>query len=307
MTKKMSLDEYKTFIKEKRLELVKNPYDLVYDIFTELGYDKKDKKYIRDNASTIIEQLRDKCWEYFISIEKEFITQALEALIDEDYVEKLTSSDAIKWYFKEYGEYIYAVTLSNTQSRRSRAGNEFEVIIELILMGAGITFDSQGNIGKDAFIKKGLSKSVDFVLPSVLHYTLNKRDTVLISAKTTLRERWQEVPEEMVRTGAREMFLATLDSTVSNDVLDTLYETNIQLVTTQNNIKKKYSHNPRVLSFERLLTICLETCNEWKKHSFSTAEIDEMKKSIYKQMKKHHKHEFVKKYYNQLLKDISGE
>ena len=42
---------------------------------------------------------------------------------------------------------------------------------------------------------------------------------MLISAKTTLRERWQEIPEEMGRTGAREMFLVTLDDTISKEVI----------------------------------------------------------------------------------------
>ena len=44
----------------------------------------------------------------------------------------------------------------------------------------------------------------------------------------------QEVPEEMGRTGAREMFLATLDTSISSDVLNTLYEANIQVTTTKN-------------------------------------------------------------------------
>ena len=131
------------------------------------------------------------------------------------------------------GTYIYALTLSNTQSRRSRAGKEFESIIELILIGAGIPLDSQGNIGKQEFVNKGLGKLVDLVSLGVLEYIVNKRNTVLISAKTTLRERWQEVPEEMGRTGAREMFLATLDTSISSDVLNTLYEANIQVTTTK--------------------------------------------------------------------------
>lgn len=61
---------------------------------------------------------------------------------------------------------------------------------------------------------------VDTVSPGVTEFEINKRDAVLISAKTTLRERWQEVPEEMGSTGAREMFLATLGEKVSDNVLN---------------------------------------------------------------------------------------
>ena len=136
----------------------------------------------------------------------------LKELVDDEYIKTLTPIEAITWFVEEFPEHIYALTLSNTQSRRSRAGKEFESTIELILIGAGIPLDSQGNIGKQEFVNKGLGKLVDLVSPGVLEYIVNKRNTVLISAKTTLRERWQEVPEEMGRTGAREMFLATLDT-----------------------------------------------------------------------------------------------
>ncbi|MDC4182994.1 type II restriction endonuclease [Mycoplasma bradburyae] len=103
-------------------------------------------------------------------------------------------------------EHIYILTLSNTQSRRSRAGNEFEAIIELIFMGPEIPMDSQRNIGKNIFIEKELGKLVDIVSPGVIEYMINKRNTILISAKTTLRERWQEVPEEMMRTVLEKCF-----------------------------------------------------------------------------------------------------
>ena len=131
------------------------------------------------------------------------------------------------------------------------------------MSGAGISYGSQGKIGKETFLKKGLGKMVDLVVPGVDEYIINKRNTVLISAKTTLRERWQEVPEEMGRTGAREMFLATLDETISGEVLATLYEANIQVVTTKRNIESNYSNNPRILSFEKLLEIANDIVVSW--------------------------------------------
>lgn len=63
---------------------------------------------------------------------------------------------------------------------------------------------------------------------------------MLISAKTTLRERWQEVPEEMGRTGAREMFLVTLNDTISKEVIENLNDNNIQIVVTQTIKEERY-------------------------------------------------------------------
>lgn len=301
----ISFEDYKKIVKNNRKIYFKQPYEFVYDIFVDLGYDKKDENFFKKNASNIVETLREACWNKFVPIEKEFTTKMLCKLIDENYIKNMTSTEAITWYAEEYAEYIYALTLSNTQSRRSRAGKEFEAIIELILTGAGIPFDSQGNIGKKEFTSKGLGKLVDVVSPGVIQYIINKRDTVLISAKTTLRERWQEVPEEMTRTGAREMFLATLDKNISNDVLETLYEANIQITTTANIKKQFYPENPRVLSFEELFEICMITKEQWLNYPYKVLNIKQIKDTLNKQITKHENHDFVKKFYKDILHNLS--
>lgn len=254
-----------------------------------------------ENASSMIEELRNSCWNEFIPNEKKFTTDMLKTLIDEEYVNTLSSTEAITWLAEEFPEHIYALTLSNTQSRRSRAGKEFEAIIELILIGAGIPLDSQGNIGKNEFIRKGLGKMVDVVSPGVIEYLINKRNTVLISAKTTLRERWQEIPEEMGRTGAMEMFLITLDENISNDVLNILYESNIQVTTTKRIKDSKYMNNSRVLTFEDLISICLANSEKWKNFNYTEEQKEDMKNMIIKQIEKHQNHKFVKEFYEKVL------
>lgn len=295
--KKISLEEYKNLIKSERINLFKQPYDLVYDNFVELGYDKKSKEFFLKNASKVVTELRNKCWEEFKPLEKAFTSKMLKELIDSDYISKLDPITAITCFIEQYPEHIYALTLSNTQSRRSRAGKEFESIIELIFIGAGIFIDSQGNIGKQEFIEKGLGKLVDLVSPGVLEYIINKRNTVLISAKATLRERWQEVPEEMGRTGAREMFLATLDKQISADVLDTLYEANIQITTTSEIKESYYADNDRVLTFEKLLEICSFNNSHWEKFSYTVDQKKKIIELIDKQIIKHRNHKFVEDYY----------
>lgn len=59
------------------------------------------------------------------------------------------------------------------------------------------------------------------------------------------------------------MFLATLDTSISNEVLETLYEANIQVTTTENIKNQFYTNNHRVLSFEKLIEICLDTKEQW--------------------------------------------
>lgn len=300
--KKISLSAYRDSIKRERNKVFDQPYELVYRNFIKLKYNKMDKEYFKENASSMVEELRNSCWNEFIPIEKKFTTDMLKTLIDEEYVNTLTPAEAITSFAEEFPEHIYALTLSNTQSRRSRAGKEFEAIIELILIGAGIPLDSQGTIGKQEFLNKGLGKMVDLVSPGVIEYIINKRNAVLISAKTTLRERWQEVPEEMGRTGAREMFLLTLDENISKEVLDTLYEANIQVTTTKRIKESKYKDNNRVLSFEDLIKICLNNVLKWKNFNYTIEQETSIQNMIHKQIAKHEEHDFVKEFYKERLK-----
>lgn len=131
----------------------------------------------------------------------------------------MTVKEGIEKFTSKHTDEIYALQLSNTQSRRSRAGKEFESIIELVLMGANIEFVTQGSIGSGVFESSELAKLVDCVVPGAAEYNLNKRNTSLISTKTSLRERWQEVGDEMSRTKAKEMYLVTLDESISEKTL----------------------------------------------------------------------------------------
>lgn len=295
----MKLEAYKDFVKKQRDCYFSDdkPYDFIYRQFEINGLTKQKPDYFYKNASRIIECIREKSWQEFQDKEHQFTSKMLSSLYSEKDVENMTSNEAIAWFVEKFPLHIYNLNLSNTQSRRSRAGKEFEAIIELILIGANIPMDSQGNIGKKFFIDKGLGKLVDFVSPGSIEYVLNKRDTVLISAKTTLRERWQEVPEEMGRTGAREMFLVTLDNSISQEVIENLNDANIQIVTTEFLKNDKYSDYHSVISFEKLLSILKETTVKWTEFDYSKKSKEEIIINIENQLKKHSKHPFVVDYY----------
>lgn len=298
----MRIDEYKEFVKNERASFFKSPYELVYDAFTNLEFDTQTEDFFRTNASEIVLYLREECWNEYLPTERDFISKMLTALINENlYSEDMSPKEIISSFITDCPEHLYQLSLSNTQSRRSRAGKEFEAIIELVLLGAGVPMDSQGNVGKKFFSDKGLGKLVDVVSPGVMEYLIDKNYVALISAKTTLRERWQEVPEEMGRTGAREMFLATLDENVSEEVLDTLYESNIRITTTRDIKNRCYPTNYRVLDFESLINICLQNDNHWNNFNYNDSQLSEKRKMLREQISKHSAHPFVVKRLTEIL------
>lgn len=300
----MDTKEYQKYIKKRRNVYFKEDkaYDFIYKQFEKLGFCEQPVDYFFKNTSSIIEILRNKSWEEFQKMEHKFTVEMLLSLYSEADVNKMSSSEAVAWFVENFPMHIYKLSLSNTQSRRSRAGKEFEAIIELVLMGAGIPIDTQASIGSKFFEDKGLGKMVDFASPSSVEYLLNKRNTVLISAKTTLRERWQEVAEEMGRTKAREMFLATLDETISKEVIENLNHDNIQVVTTETLKNEKYSDYNSVISFEELLVILADTNSKWDNYKYNKETREEISINIEKQLQKHSKHPFVVNYYSRYQK-----
>lgn len=277
----MGLEQFKKLIKEERAKHIPDINHLVYESFIRLGFDQENSNYFYENASYVIESMRDECWERYQDYEKHFDSQMYSILIDKaDFGNNLeeegtTLKDAVIDFISEHSPYSYALHLSNTQSRRSRAGNEFERLIELVLIGAKIPFDTQGSIGENMFKAAELAKLVDLVSPGVDEYRINKRNTALISAKTTLRERWQEVGDEMSRTMAREMFLATLDENTTSNVLDLMATNNIIVVTTKRIKDNKYPEHPNVITFEDMISELNTQTQLWKNHNYSDEELKE--------------------------------
>ena len=301
------LDAFNSYIRETRSKLA-SPFDIVHQTFRELDFDKQPQDFFYENASHFIETMRNECWKRFTDLEERFTYSALDNLIVPEKYENLTPVEAIRAFNAAHVDFMYALSLSNTQSRRSRAGKEFEHILELLLASANIPSDVQGNIGRAKFAQQNLGKLVDFVIPNATQYTINKHKAILLSAKTTLRERWQEVPEELNRTGAREIFLATLDENITKDTIDTLYESNTTIVTTKTLQEERYSiYNDRVLCFEEFLLHAKDVLNRIDTDSYSPAQREEIVKTLHAQAQKHTNHSYLFDFYQNKIRDLTHE
>lgn len=302
----MNLATFKNLIKEERNIRMPTPHALTLENFEKLDFNNQNEDFFLSNASFIMQSLRNSNWESFLKIEEKFSSFMYESLIDKNAISNLSNEDSIKWFVNKFPKHIYALSLSNTQSRRSRAGKEFETIIELILMGANIPFDTQGSIGSGVFETAELAKLVDCVSPGALEYKMDKRNTSLISAKTTLRERWQEVGDEMSRTKAREMYLVTLDTNISKNTINLINANNIVIVTTESIKETNYPSESHIMSIEDMLQELKTKSMVWNRSKYTLAAKKEKTKFL-EQQRDNSTSSFIKKYYQKQLELLFTE
>ena len=192
----------------------------------------------------------------------EIIGRLLNALNSEKTEEKLDGMISLV----EHGttlvfEEIYDLAKSITQSRRSRAGQEFQGIISVLMQQYGFNYDSQAKLGKARFLGAGL-KMVDGVFPSFDEFLIAKTRSCIFTLKTTLRERWQEVVEEIERVGVPSIYLLTLDPDVTPSTVKLLADHNITLVNLES-FKLKHKDTSNVMSYEELFLTELPEKLEW--------------------------------------------
>lgn len=137
-----------------------------------------------------------------------------------------------------------ATFLSASQHRKSRAGRSFEQHIAKLLRDGKIAFEEQAITG---------GRRPDFVVPNLMVLRTKSRtfeEVLILSAKTTLRERWKQVAMEKFNCA---LFLATVDDRVSSTAIDDMNDQGIHLVVPESLKKSKetcYNDKTNVITFK---------------------------------------------------------
>lgn len=260
-------------IKEYRSKIIRSSQKIVDHICNE-NAEYLTKISENQEVSSVILQLREKVWNEFLIDEIEFNAilmkdlhkildtpkEILDVLIESGIADKKGEDliNSIKELCGEYAgrvfPYLYRLSLSNTQSRRSRAGKTFESIIYKIYEVLEYQFDSQSKVGRKIFDQAGLGKKVDSILPGIEEFNKRRNKTIIGTMKTTLRERWQEVAEEIERTKIPEIHLLTVDEDISTSKAKEMANHNIVIVAYKwiaESEKLKEAKN--IISFEEYL------------------------------------------------------
>jgi hypothetical protein len=259
-------------IRDFRAKIVEQPRFYIQEAI-------KSKDYSRENLEANVESLlideRENVYTLFLKAEAELNAKVVSHLIENRPVPKeifdelvqskiidgglgsLTSSqlktrlaEVIGDYTGKIFPYLYALSLSSTNSRRARAGSTFEQLVEKALEIYGYPFQNQSNLGKDFFKDNRIGKKVDLIIPGKVAYATRRSNCAIVSVKTSLRERWQEVVEELVRSNVPHIFLATLDEQITRNQLDIMKEYNITLVVRKSEKEHKFPNAGTVESYD---------------------------------------------------------
>lgn len=136
-----------------------------------------------------------------------------------------------------------ATFLSAAQTRKSRAGRSFEHHVGRVFRDGSIRYEEQVILG---------NRRPDFVLPDVATLKSKVRpfnDAMIVSLKTTLRERWKQLSLERING---DVFLATVDDRVTAGAIADLADNGIHLLVPESLKKSKetcYASKSNVITF----------------------------------------------------------
>ncbi|QGT79372.1 restriction endonuclease [Guyparkeria halophila] len=183
-------------------------------------------------------------WDLFREFQRRERAVALVRIVmGDDPVTTVGAAHVIRRLVDELPE-IDRLMLSASQQRKSRAGYSYEHHIEAMLVGGGIPFEKQVMIEA--------RKRPDFILPSLEFINAKKPEAetgLILSAKTTLRERWKQVEREK---GKRALFLTTVDENIASNVIEDMASFGVHLVIPESLKDAKeteYKGHTNVLSF----------------------------------------------------------
>ena len=263
---------WKETIRVLRGYYIKTAEDYVTEVMPKLDFNQT--KQIQKNTSDFISKIYSNSYTKYLKDEqmvskevienllitpeaKTYLKNTAKPLSDEirknvgdkkvkDIVTELLSTSLHTFY-----EQIYQFNLSTTNSRRARAGKTFEIIVQILCEDVyGYPVNTQAMVGRPTWDRNNLKK-IDFLIPNLKTYRTNRVNSLLISTKTSLKERWEQIVSELVISRAPQIYLCTLDKTINEGLIQSMSEHNITLVLLKKQ-KEKFNSHSNVISFETL-------------------------------------------------------
>ncbi len=137
--------------------------------------------------------------------------------------------------------------MSHKQSRASRAGKSFEIIVKELLDRLDIP--NEGITREDK--KSGLNR-IDLVIPDRETAIKSPDMAHFLSLKTSLRERWMQVAEEQVQGQRTHLLTMLQNETLSDEVANKITKRGIFLYIPDSVKRDRFAGNPRIRGFSEI-------------------------------------------------------
>lgn len=221
-------------------------------ILEALGTPPYDIDYIKDNFSSLVQDLQVRAYGLYLAKEREICGPVLAQYI---YSQSTQRSDGdILASISDSFFVLDRFCLSLTQSRRTRAGSAFETIVTTLFEALEYPYSFQPELS---------GSRPDFVLPSLDHYSSFATDCLIFTCKRSLRERWRQVVTEGMTGQA--FYLATIDEGLSSAELGRMKDRNVLVVVPLEIKSKFYPDVFNVISFEAFFDHHLDpSVRRWK-------------------------------------------
>lgn len=245
-------------LRQVRMEMIPSSREIVSQTLHELGYtDQLASEHIRHNFNEYLRRVFEHALEVLERYEKPaYAVGAIDELADlqrEDLVEarqvmKRAGDDeaafetAFKWLIKKWYRFLWTLFLSISQSRKTRGGKDFELALSGLLDLMNIRHERQP-----------ARYRADFILPSMDVYRRDRNLAIVLSAKRTLRERWQEVVDELQRMNSPNVYLATTDESISLEKQREIAQRNIYLVVWDEVKQASFSDDSLVVGYSEFV------------------------------------------------------
>ena len=226
-----------------------------------LNPDGKTPEDILKNFDHYLRAVFEKALEVLEGYEAKVYPEALRELstLRANHLNRIEVSNPQETFPNKVGEALtvlypdlWHVFLSRSNSRKQRGGKDFEEQLGQLLKLADVPFDKQ--------LRKFHS---DFMLPSASMFQRDRTRSILLSAKRTLRERWQTVVNEIYETRCPNAFLCTADEQIPQSVIDRLRQYNLHLVIWNKTKELKYPKEPVVLGYTQLANLEIQTFRKY--------------------------------------------
>lgn len=234
----MSVIDLKRFAEESGIEIAPQS-EIVEEALRRIisGYGS-DSSVLKENFDDAVSRSETLAYEIYLQKEKQYGRRVfLEFARHLSATGEIRTADDLGRVLCDHFTSLDHFYLSLAQSRKARAGKGFEDIHNTLFSRLGYPFTAQAVInGKP-----------DFIMPSVEYYRKNPMDSIIFTAKRTLRERWRQIVTEGTR--GLGFYLATIDPAVSPDQLVEMMSHRIYLVVPESLKTEKYNGRENVISF----------------------------------------------------------